>query len=104
MRWQLEHGERAEFLESLPQDVLPSALIERPDLWPENAESWRAFLALHASRQAGMAPCAILVSEVAAYAAMTQHPEPLRLLSDVQAMDRVWLNWQADKRQQRDGR
>lgn len=77
--------------------MIPTALAEKPDLWPENAENWIAFMALHSARPAGMGPGAIPIVDIEAYARLSGHPEPMRLLSDVQALDRVWLRWVAER-------
>lgn len=70
------------------------ALQRCPELWAENEAPFTAFCRLSKSRQPGLAPGPIPVSEVLAYCqliGLDDAEEALRLLDLVQACDSVFL-------------
>lgn len=102
MAWELQWGDKREFLQKLvEQGQTPEALKTQPRLRPWVAEQYRAFQMLSASRPVGMGGVgAIPLSEIAVYLDLFEvhdFDERDAYITMIQALDSVYLKHMAQK-------
>jgi hypothetical protein len=108
LRWQLQWGPQITFLESLAEEAgfTPRALLDRPQLEPNNADLLVSFFDLSAQRGMGEVPQPIQYSEVLAYCELEGiYGSEYRayLLSAVKALDAIFMEKVSDERKKASG-
>jgi len=100
--WQLKYGQRADWFNEVEETdgTHFDFLDEKPVLYPDLQQDWKAFWQLSGSRQVGMGLGNIQISEIYAYMRMfriTNLEEREHFLTHIQILDRTYLNYQNDQ-------
>lgn len=84
-------------------EKIKTPLDEMPEVFPDVARYWDAFVLLSSGRQSGMASCPIPLSEILAYfqfRSILCKDEQRQFLYYLKALDREYLNFQAEQSKQ----
>ena len=104
--WHLKYGQKRDWFEEIEETEGKQFdfLDEKPELYPDLYNDWKAFWMLSGSRQIGMGLGNIQISEIYAYMKMleiTDISERELLLTRIQILDRTYLNYQNDVREKK---
>ena len=95
--WDLEFGDKYEWFMQLEADGHHVGELEKkPELYPDLALDYNAFMVLSASRRVSMSAAPIPISEIFAYAdyfCISGYEQRKTLLSRIRILDRVFLDW-----------
>jgi hypothetical protein len=80
--------------EAMPDEFMPPALQNQPQLWAENQTLLEAFYRLNSTRQSGMnGAFAISISEINAYCQMFEIEECAEFFNAISACDDVYFKY-----------
>ena len=79
------------------QEIIPSFLLNRPELYPWHEPILHAFWELSATRPSGMGRGAIQFAEIVAYLQLHPQDDPQGFAGMIRRLDHAFLKWHADR-------